>query len=681
MSNIENTNDGILADSASELSSANNAAGNLENVENKVTASLFNDPNIVGSKADQSAQGLQSASNNVDAALNGSNLPTEAPVANDFTADFASPLVAPTTPSDVTEPAFAPNITVPSGAVEESAPAIRIAPSMPADGAENTAAGFAPSTNVTPSDATADQGNSPFGAFPTENAGNASEIAGKTATPSDGAPLAATPLFGNITSNGAASPAQPTVPLPTADHSTSSSATFVGAGSDLTENKKTKKEKLPREPKVQKPLTRRALVVTALVTALLTAAFIIFGAQFGLLKITQKIGALADVNALQSQSQIDKALQKESGTAPDWEKIFAAVNSSVVSIQVISSTEQAQGSGFIADTNGHVITNNHVIADASGGQISVTLFDGRLYEAKVLGTDPTSDLAVLQLQNTPDDLKPVEFADSHNVTVGDDVMAVGNPLGLANTATVGIISAVDRPVTTQQSSGKSNSLLQQDNGATLVVTNALQLDAAVNPGNSGGPLFDANGKVVGVTSSIATMSQNTGSIGLGFAIPSSVAQQISQQIIENGKAQHVALGVTITDDVVKQGDVQRRAVKVNQVGDDTPALRAGLQPGDMIIAVDDRPVSSTYSLMGYIREFPLGAKVKLSYIRGAEVLEATLTLDKLQEDALNGLQQPSTEDGGGDDQGDNGELQDPYEQFKKYLEEELQKQLQQQNQP
>lgn len=196
------------------------------------------------------------------------------------------------------------------------------------------------------------------------------------------------------------------------------------------------------------------------------------------------------------------------GSAPDWTATAKAVSPSVVSIAVTGRQAAGQGSGVVVDKAGHILTNNHVATGAgANAAISVTLNDGRTYDAKIVGTDPTTDLAVLAIVNPPADLTPISFGDSGQLTVGQPVMAVGNPLGLAGTVTTGIVSALNRPVTTGASP-------QQGAGGNPVVTNAIQTSAAINPGNSGGPLFNFKGEVVGVTNMKAAQGDN-----LGFAIP------------------------------------------------------------------------------------------------------------------------------------------------------------------
>lgn len=314
-----------------------------------------------------------------------------------------------------------------------------------------------------------------------------------------------------------------------------------------------------------------------------------------------------------STSQVAQLVQT------DLESVVADVADSVVSISVQTRSGEAEGSGVIIDSSGHVVTNYHVIED--GMQIVVTLADGRMYDASVVGTDETTDLAVLALTDAPDDLVAASFGDSDAVTVGEDVIAVGNPLGLSSTVTTGIVSALDRPVTTQS-----------DTSMTTVVTNAIQVDAAINPGNSGGPLFNASGEVIGITSSIASLasssSESSGSIGLGFAIPSNLVARVAQEIIETGTASHAMLGVSLQDTTVTVDGATRGGAQVARVVADSGAATAGLQAGDVIVSVDGHAVSSALSLTGYVRQYTPDSQVVLEVVRNGEVLELTATLSE-----------------------------------------------------
>src|SRR5699024_10519436 len=204
-------------------------------------------------------------------------------------------------------------------------------------------------------------------------------------------------------------------------------------------------------------------------------------------------------------TQTTQTSQPVTGT-PDWSEVAANVRPAVVAIDVARADGEALGSGVVIDGSGHIVTNNHVVDGAR--QVQVTTSDGQIIGASVVGTDPTTDLAVIKLDSVPDGLETATLGTSDSLQVGEPVMAVGNPLGLDSTVTTGIVSALDRPVSASDGSG-----------GQPTITNAIQVDAAINPGNSGGPLFDSAGTVVGITSSIATTSKSSGSIGLGFAIP------------------------------------------------------------------------------------------------------------------------------------------------------------------
>jgi putative serine protease PepD len=285
----------------------------------------------------------------------------------------------------------------------------------------------------------------------------------------------------------------------------------------------------------------------------------------------------------------------------------------VVSIAVVGQQGTGEGSGVVIDDDGHVLTNNHVIAGAAAGaQVQVALTDARVFAAELVGADPATDLAVLRMTDAPAELAPLTFGDSEAVAVGQPVMALGNPLGLSHTVTVGIVSALDRPVTTQ-SSGTSTA-----EPVTPVVTNAIQTDAAVNPGNSGGALVDSDGRLVGINSSIATLGASAGgqggSIGLGFAIPSSQAQWVAEELIRSGAIEHAYLGVTPEDVVIEMDGVRREAAGITSVVPDTPAAEGGLRPGEAIVEVEGEVVASAQSLIAQIREREPGTRVELTVV-------------------------------------------------------------------
>ncbi len=345
-----------------------------------------------------------------------------------------------------------------------------------------------------------------------------------------------------------------------------------------------------------------------------------------------------------SSSSSGAPIQGVSETTVNWQAVASAVGPSVVSVTVTGQTGEAEGSGIVYDAQGFVVTNNHVVSGlGQGAKITVTLNDGREYQATIKGTDPATDLAVIQLTNPPSDLKAATFADSDDVVAGQAVMALGNPLGLSGSATTGIVSAINRPVITQteeQSQSQDpfgqfgGGQQQQQTTAETAATNAIQTDAAINPGNSGGALLDSSGKVIGINSSIASLSSSSsssqsGSIGLGFAIPSNEVKMIADQLIKTGSAQHAWLGVSMSEQAATAtvGDVSRQGAQVADVTSGSPAAQAGLKAGDIITAVDGVTVDGAESLTAAIRGKAVGSQVKLTVVRdGAEqTLTATLT--------------------------------------------------------
>jgi putative serine protease PepD len=269
-----------------------------------------------------------------------------------------------------------------------------------------------------------------------------------------------------------------------------------------------------------------------------------------------------------------------------------------------------------------------VTGSGSGSKISVTLADELTYTATVVGTDPTTDLAVIQLTNAPSHLTPITMGDSNLAKVGDQVMAVGNPLGLAGTVTTGIVSALNRPVSTSDQSSDPTAAQV----AHPVVTNAIQTSAAINPGNSGGALVNASGQLIGINSAIASLgssadsSSESGSIGIGFAIPIDEARSIASQLISTGTASHPYLGVAAKDAVVACGSAKRFAAVLTSVINGTPAAQAGLKVGDAVIAIDGNPINSSLSLVAQVHERNVGDQANLTVVRGGKSTNVQVTL-------------------------------------------------------
>ena len=317
-----------------------------------------------------------------------------------------------------------------------------------------------------------------------------------------------------------------------------------------------------------------------------------------------------------------------SGT--DWTDVASAVSPAVVTIQAQGASSGGTGSGVVYDAQGDIVTNYHVIASAlGGGQIQVTLADGRLYSAEVVGHDKTTDLAVIRLDNPPSNLTVARFASSANLEVGAPVMAIGAPLGLSNTVTTGIVSAVNRPVEVsvdEDSSSQDSTQASSD----LVVTNAIQIDASINPGNSGGPLFDATGAVIGINSSIKSLSSSSdgqaGSIGLGFAIPSDLVVSIADQLIASGSASHGLLGVTVRSATTTIGADTYVGAEVQDVSAGSGASAAGIRAGDVIIKVEGQEVSSAKQLIGYVRRYKAGDTITMTIVRNGQTQDVSVRI-------------------------------------------------------
>ncbi|MFW6091815.1 MAG: S1C family serine protease [Actinomycetota bacterium] len=281
------------------------------------------------------------------------------------------------------------------------------------------------------------------------------------------------------------------------------------------------------------------------------------------------------------------------------------VRPSVVSLAV----GRGGGSGVIISSDGMILTNNHVVQAAQNGRILVAFPDGSTAQAEVIGTDPLSDLAVIQAQDVSG-LDAADLGRSADLEVGSPVVAIGSPLGLEGTVTAGIVSALDRPVS---AGGRT-----AEQPATF---NAIQTDAPINPGNSGGPLVNLSGEVVGINSAIVTTPGAQGSIGLGFAIPIDQARAIAEDLIDDGQATHAQIGVRVGN---AQGDT--RGARVAQVQPDSPGAEADLQEGDIITEVDGQTTPDAQSLVATVREYRPGDEVTLTVVRDGETMSVDVTL-------------------------------------------------------
>ena len=327
-------------------------------------------------------------------------------------------------------------------------------------------------------------------------------------------------------------------------------------------------------------------------------------------------------------------------------RLYEEVNPSVVNIRVVTnvpsafaglpdSQQQGQGSGFVWDTQGHIVTNNHVVENAT--RIEVTFSDGATLSATVVGTDPDSDLAVIKVDPTAHEMKPVKAGDSDAVKVGQRAIAIGNPFGLQGTLTAGIVSALGRDLP----AGSQNATT----GSSYRIPDVIQTDASINPGNSGGPLLDSKGEVIGVNSAIE--SPVSASAGIGFAIPVSIVKQVVPSLIQTGTYRHPWLGVSVvalSPDLAKAMGLaaSQRGILVMEVASGGPAEKAGVKPsgttvevdgaqvpvgGDVIVQIDSQEVRRSENLISYLAQnTTVGQQVTLKVLRDGKTLEIQATL-------------------------------------------------------
>ncbi|XUZ97039.1 S1C family serine protease [Streptomyces araujoniae] len=329
-----------------------------------------------------------------------------------------------------------------------------------------------------------------------------------------------------------------------------------------------------------------------------------------------------------SASDSPRDLKRPAGTVAG---VAAKALPSVVTIDAQGGDgEGGTGTGFVYDKEGHILTNNHVVASAAeSGELSATFSDGKKYAAEVVGRAQGYDVAVLKLKNPPAGLAPLPLGNSESVAVGDSTIAIGAPFGLSNTVTTGIISAKNRPVASGDGSSSKNSYMS-----------ALQTDASINPGNSGGPLLDATGAVIGINSAIQSTGgglgqSQAGSIGLGFAIPINQAKNVAEQLIKTGKPVYPVIGATVSMEEKTGGAAisPEGAAGTPSVTPNGPAAKAGLKPGDVITKFNDTVIDSGPTLIGEIWTRKPGEKVTLTYERDGKTSTAEVTLGQREGDS------------------------------------------------
>jgi putative serine protease PepD len=346
---------------------------------------------------------------------------------------------------------------------------------------------------------------------------------------------------------------------------------------------------------------RTAIVVGAVALALVSGGI---GGVVGSLATDRNGSGAAVTNSLDAPKN-NTATPAANAPAGSVQAVANKVVPSVVQIEVATAGGSGgEGSGIVISSDGMILTNNHVAgAAAKGGKLTVAFSDGSTADAKLVGADPVSDLAVIKVDGKTD-LTPIELGTSGNVQVGQQVVAIGSPLGLAGTVTEGIISALNRPVSTSGESGNQNTVID-----------ALQTDAAINPGNSGGALVNMDGQLIGINTAIASIGgsgagEQSGSIGLGFAIPVDQARRIADELVKTGKATQAVIGIQVPSQDAANG------ATVVEVTAGSPAEKAGIPKGSVITKVDDRVITSGDALIAAIRSHAPGDNVSITYTDG-----------------------------------------------------------------
>ncbi|NYE94992.1 putative serine protease PepD [Psychromicrobium silvestre] len=406
---------------------------------------------------------------------------------------------------------------------------------------------------------------------------------------------------------------------------------------------------------------KRRFGTGVVVAGMVVAALIGAGASLG---TTGLLNNSSNSSSVQ-QSQNSPVIVNNTDSVNAITAAAAKASPSVVTIGVTSGSSAGTGSGIILDTNGNILTNTHVVTldgQAANPTIQVKLNDGRVFSAKVVGTDPLNDLAVIKI-DAPN-LQAADLGDSSKVNVGDTAIAIGAPLGLSGTVTDGIVSTANRTISVASSAApqQQSDSSQGDTGSNggfnfappdgstptttaqgTVNLNVIQTDAAINPGNSGGALVNSSGQVIGVnvaiagTSSSSSDSSASGNIGVGFSIPINTAKRIAQELISTGKASHGQLGVSVQPQAAGSSSSSQQSssfsvgAAVAQVTDGSPAQKAGLKVGDVITNLGSRVIDDGSSLTAAVREQAAGATVKVTFLRGGKSQSVDVTLGTASE--------------------------------------------------
>ncbi|AOY56297.1 S1C family serine protease [Candidatus Rhodoluna planktonica] len=377
-----------------------------------------------------------------------------------------------------------------------------------------------------------------------------------------------------------------------------------------------------QKPNFKQKMAKRTTFLTG--TAAITLGALVGGA----------VGAGVGITAFTYYTRPAPVVVNNTQTV-NWVTAAATIASpSVVTLSVAGARSAGNGSGVFLSADGYVLTNAHVVTlggESSDPVVEVKTFDGRIYQAAIVGVDATNDLAVVKIE-TAASFTPIEFADSNSVNVGDSVVAIGAPLGLSNTVTNGIVSALNRTIQVASAEVPNNSDgfggLQFFTGSGRAISlKVIQTDAAINPGNSGGALVNQNGQLVGINVAIASAgsSGQSGNIGVGFAIPSNTAKRIADEIIETGAASHGLLGAAVTDAADGQSTFTTGA-EVRELTSGGAAEKAGLLVGDIVIALNGETITSASELTAAVRNEPAGATVTVTVIRDGKEIDLTAVL-------------------------------------------------------
>ena len=410
----------------------------------------------------------------------------------------------------------------------------------------------------------------------------------------------------------------------------------------------------PIPPAKKDPARRKG--TTALIAALAIGAILGGASGAGVVSLINS-NQSSSVPANQSQGA-SNIVVNNTQSVNEVTAVAAKAAPSVVTINVTTSSAGGTGSGVILTADGYILTNTHVVTldgASANGTVKVTTNDGRIFDAKVVGTDPISDLAVIKLVNASG-LTPMVWADSSKLNVGDSTVAIGAPLGLSGTVTTGIISALNRSITVASSAaptspdtttptpnnqgGPFNYYFDQGNGSqaptaasSSISLPVIQTDAAINPGNSGGALLNGKGELIGINVAIANASSSSssgtaGSIGVGFALPSDLAKRISEELISTGKATHGLLGASVGDAASVASSTTVGAL-VSAVTGGGPAASAGLAKGDIITNFNGAPITDATDLTAQVRSLAAGSKAELTYVRDGKATTVSVTLGSL----------------------------------------------------